>query len=239
MKEFSFNSPSASMLDCLQQNERDELLELAELRHYQKGGFVFRVGSPAEHVYILMDGRVKIFELSELGREVILWFCFNGEMFGLAESPRGGPRQVFAQACSNASALVIKREDFTQFLARHPSASLLVIDLLSCRMRGLGDMLLNLSSEDVATRLVKLLTRLSLVYGVPNEAEVRLRITLTHQELADMIGTTRQTVTGILNNLKRKGTIRVENHHIIVRRSDTPDTDFFLPSTNSASLASL
>lgn len=239
MNEFSLQNPSASMLDCLQQNEREELLELAEVRHYRKGGFVFRVGSPAEHVYILTEGRVKIFELSELGREVILWFCFKGEMFGLAETPRGGPRQVFAQACSNASALMVRREDFTQFLARNPSASLLVIDLLSCRMRGLGDMLLNLSSEDVATRLVKLLTRLSLVYGVPNEAEVRLRITLTHQELADMIGTTRQTVTGILSNLRRQGTIRIENHHIIVRRSSMPDSDLHLPSISATSLASM
>ncbi len=223
--------PQGSLLSCMQQDEREQLLALAEQRHYTKGDFIFRVGSPAQHVYLLTDGRVKIFELSSLGREVILWFCFSGEMFGMAETPRGGPRQVFAQACSDTSALVVKREDFTDFLIQRPTVALLVIEMLSCRMRGLGDMLLNLSSEDVATRLIKLLTRLSVVYGVPAGAEVKLSIALTHQELADMIGTSRQTVTGILGDLRRQGLLRIEDHCIVVRRGAILDSDAPVSST--------
>lgn len=203
------------LLARLDERERNGLLACAERRCCEKGAFIFQAGAPSAHVYLLIEGRVKIFELSSLGREIILWFCFNGEIFGLAESPRGIPRTVYAQACSPASYYALPKAHFCEFLRSNPNAAMHVIDLLSGRMRGLGDMLLNFSSEDVASRLVKLLTRMGMVYGVQAGDEVRLNIPLTHQELADMIGASRQTVTTTLGMLRRSGLVRTENHCIV------------------------
>jgi CRP/FNR family transcriptional regulator len=212
---------SSDFLGRMPANDRRDLLEVAEARLARNEEFVFQAGSPGETVYILEEGRIKIFGLSSLGKEVILWFCFPGEVFGIAEMPRGGPREVFAQACSDCRLYAIPQGLFKDFLVDHPSTAMLVIDLLSCRLRILGDMVKNLTADDVTTRLAKLLIRLSARYGQRvTAAHLRLSIRLTHQELADMIGATRQTVTGVLSELRRRGVIDVEDHYLCIHRPE-------------------
>ncbi len=207
--------PPSDFLGKMHRDDHASLLDMAETREFRKQAPVFQAGSPGNNVYILKQGRVKIFALSPLGRQVILWFCFPGEIFGLAEVSRGGQREVYAEACADSVVLSIPQPDFKAFLASHPDTAMLVIDLLSCRLRTLGDMLLNLTSDDVTTRVVKLLIRLSARYGRRLASEdVCLDINLTHQDIADMIGTSRQTVTAVLSDLRRQGLVRVENHHI-------------------------
>jgi CRP/FNR family transcriptional regulator len=215
MSDLWFISPS-DFLGQMSADDHAALLALAEARRFGRQAAIFQAGSPGNNVYILKQGRVKIFALSPLGRQAILWFCFPGEIFGLAEVPRGGRREVYAEACSDSVVLSIRQEAFKAFLLAHPRTAMLVIDLLSCRLRTLGDMLLNLTSDDVTTRVAKLLIRLSARYGkrLASEDVCRLDIDLTHQDIADMIGTSRQTVTSVLSELRRRGVVRVENHHI-------------------------
>lgn len=213
--------PASDFLGKMAPADKEQLFALAHRQAYRRNAFVFQAGSPGRNVYILSQGRVKIYALSALGKGVLLWFCFPGEVFGLAEATRGGPREVYAQACSDSVVLSITREAFRHFLETHPAAATLVIDLLSCRLRTLGDMLINLTADDVSTRVVKLLTRLSARYGKhANDSDLYLDIRLTHQEIAEMIGTSRQTVTSILGELKRKGLLHIENHVIHIHRRD-------------------
>lgn len=197
-----------------------QLLSLGESRHYNKGEAIFLAGSPGDSVYILLEGRAKIFQLSSEGREVILWFCFPGELFGLAEMLRSGRREVFAQSCCGSDILVIGQNAFTQFLQSCPLASISVIDLLSCRLRELGNVHLNVAVDNVTARVIKLITRLGARYGKRIHDDIYLDIPITHQEMADMIGTSRQTVTEVLGQLRRKGILRVENRSIFIQNLD-------------------
>ncbi len=199
------------------QNNQNQLLSLGETRHYRKGETIFHAGSPGEYVYILLEGRVKIYQLSSVGREVILWFCFPGELFGLAEILRSGRREVFAQSCCDSEILVIGQNAFAHFLQQSPQASTSVIDLLSCRLRELGNVHLNVAADNVTSRVVKLITRLAARYGKRIHSDIYLDIPITHQEMADMIGTSRQTVTEVLGDLRRKGILRVENRAIYIQ----------------------
>lgn len=198
-------------------DNQNQLLALGETRSYNKGETIFHAGSPGEYVYILLDGRVKIYQLSSVGREVILWFCFPGELFGLAEILRSGRREVFAQSCCDGEILVIGQSAFTRFLQNCPLASTSVIDLLSCRLRELGNVHLNVAVDDVTSRVVKLITRLGARYGKRIHDDIYLDIPITHQEMADMIGTSRQTVTEVLGKLRRQGILRVENRAIYIQ----------------------
>lgn len=210
--------PPSDFLGRLPVATREALAALGHRTVYRKGDAVFQPGSPGDNVYILTQGRIKIFALSPAGRAVILWFCFPGEVFGLAEMARAGRREVASEACADSEALVIPQQKFKDFLKRDGEAAMLVVDLLSCRLRGLADMLLNLTSDEVPTRLVKLLIRLSARYGKPvSDAETLLDISLTHQEIADMIGTTRQSVSTALNALKRQGLLSVKKHCIHIQ----------------------
>lgn len=200
-----------------------DLRRLAESRHYAKGSAIFCAGDPGRHVYFLQSGRAKIFQLASNGKEVILWYCFAGEMCGLAEVARGGGRSVSAIACSDTAALKLNHDVFNAYLSTHPDAAFLMIQMLACRLRGLGDMLVNLVSDDVTTRVAKLILRLAARYGKRDDDEIMLDIHLTHQEMADMIGTTRQTLTGVLNDFKRQGILNICNRTIRIESEKSLD----------------
>ncbi len=212
--------PQIDLLASLPEADRAQLLLIGHTQRFRKSEFIFRAGDATHHVYLLLRGRVKIYQPSSVGKEVILWFCFGGELFGLAEAARGGERVVSAQACDDAEILCIRQEQFTAFLAQHPRTALMIVQVLSCRLRVLGDVVINLISDDVHTRVLKMLLQLGSRCGIPDEQGLRLNITLTHQEIADMIGTTRQTVTTILGQLEREGMIKIE-HHVIYIVHDT------------------
>jgi len=211
------------ILSDLDQATKEELFELGGEIDVNKYELVFHAGSVSDNVYILLKGRIKIYELTPEGKEVILWFCFPGEMFGLAEIVRGSKRAVHAQACTQVQLFKIKQHKFLEFLQRNSKISFSVLQLLACRLRELGDMMANLVADDVRSRVIKLLTRLCSRYGEFEANEIRLSIVLTHQEMADMIGTTRQTVTTVLNSLKREGVLRVSSKTIYINNLEWVD----------------
>lgn len=219
LDRFWFNRPF-DFLSSVDPVDKQTLLTIGEKRRFKKDQIIFNAGSLVDNVFILLDGRVKIFQLSPVGKEVILWFCFSGEIFGLAEMLQSQRREVYSQACSDVGVLVIDKNHFKEFLLQHPDVALKVIDWLSCRLRELGDVLLNLAADDVTSRVIKLITRLSARYGKQLEDVIHLDIPLTHQEMADMIGTSRQTVTAVLGKLKRKGALRIENRAIYIQSPD-------------------
>jgi CRP/FNR family cyclic AMP-dependent transcriptional regulator len=211
---------TSGFLPFLQADLREQLLILGKKQIVSKEQNVFQAGAGSGHAYIIIDGRVKIFQVSSLGKAVILWLCFPGDMFGLAELVRGGCRKVHAQACRNTTVVAIPYKDLKAFLKRNPTAALLMIDFLTSRLHLLGESMLNMAAEDAPSRVVKLLRRLCICYAEKINGMTRLAVQLTHQEMADMIGTSRQTVTTALSDLRRKGVISVKNHYIYILRPE-------------------
>jgi CRP/FNR family cyclic AMP-dependent transcriptional regulator len=201
----------------LPEADRRDLLALTVQQQASKEELIFHAGSPGNHVYFLRSGRVKVYSISSNGKEVVLWFCFPGEIFGLAEVCHGGGRQVYAEACEPSVVLCIRQEDFKAYLVVHPVASLLVNEVLACRLRNLGNLIQSLVASDVNERVAQLIVRMAASYGrKASNGDIYLDIRLTHQEMANMVGTTRQSVTSALNELKRFGVLNFENHRICI-----------------------
>lgn len=213
----NWSIPPADFLSSLSTQDKQTLLAAGEKISFKKNEIIFQAGAADEYVYLLLDGRTKIYQLSPSGKEVIMWFCFENEIFGLAEVYRGTKRAVYARACCDTQVSRIHYRDFKQFLAGNTEAAILIIDLLSSRLRVLGDTLLNISSGDVISRILKLLTRLSARYGKQNGDNICLDIPLTHQEIADMISASRQTVSSVLSELKKEGVLRTHNRRILIQ----------------------
>ncbi|MDP2056239.1 MAG: Crp/Fnr family transcriptional regulator [Thiobacillus sp.] len=190
------------------------------MQAFAKGESIFRAGEMSQCVFLLLKGRIKIYQPSTVGKEAILWFCFSGELFGLAEAARGGERVVSAQACDTCEVLCIRQEQFNAFLETHPQTSLIIVQVLACRLRVLGDVVINLISDDVRTRILKMVLQLGTRCGIPSTRGLCLDIALTHQEIADMIGTTRQTVTTTLGQLERDGLLAIDRHKIHITGSE-------------------
>lgn len=210
----------SNFLDQLNPRDHEDLAVIAHSQRFARGDFVFRAGAPGNHVYFLKSGKVKICQISPLGRETILWFCFPGEIFGLAEVARGGGRVVHALTCEESEVLAVSQGEFKTYLEGHPQAALLSMQVLSSRLRVLGEMFVNLVADDVNTRIAKLILRLSARYGTRIGREIFLNIPLTHQEIADMVGTSRQTVTSTLSALKRQGVLSMDNHRIHIESEE-------------------
>src|SRR5206468_7652650 len=132
----------------------------------------------------------------------------------------GGGRVVSAQVAEPSEVLSVSQDKFKDFLGRHPDVAMLSLQVLSSRLRILGEMFVNLVLDDVNTRIAKLILRLSARYGTRVGKEVFLTIPLTHQEIADMVGTSRQTVTSALSALKREGVLSIENRRIHIESEE-------------------
>ena len=218
--------PSSDFLSALEEEDRHALFDMAWRKSFKKGMCIFEAGDEASMLYIMETGRAKIYQTSPSGKDIILWFCFPGETFGLAELSRGVKRSISARAMGDSQVLCLPKSDFLRFIAERPSVALSAIDILSTRLRRLGQTFMNLATEDVPLRIVRLI--LGLAYGSAHgkcaehedDGTICVNITLTHQEIADMIGATRQTVTTALNDLKRAGIIRWVDHHIHIERPD-------------------
>lgn len=216
-------SGQTDFLSRLSKTDAEDLARASQHRRFAKNEYIFKAGDPGRNVYFLQQGRVKIYQPAPEGKDVILWFCFPGDMFGMAEVARGGGRVVHAQACEATEVLVLSQNELTEYLQTHSAAAMLIMQVLSGRLRALGDVVVNLINDDAQTRIIKLILRLATRYGVRVGQDIHLSIQLTHQEIADMVGATRQTVTSVLSQLQRQGLLRLENRRIRIESMESLD----------------
>ena len=194
--------------------ERAALLKLAKRRTLCRGEFVFRVGDQKRGAYVLTRGRLKFFRVTPDGREVILWLCFAGEVFGISEVPAAKGRRVNVEACEESEVAVVADAAFNRFLDEHPAAARLCRRTMAARLGMLTNTLVNLVADDAYARVAKLILHLGMQHGTKLGDAIVLEVVLTHQEIAGMTGVNRQTVTRILGDLRRKRILSIQRRRI-------------------------
>lgn len=195
---------------------RHSLETIAARASFQPREYIFQANFSSEMIYVLVEGTVKLSRLSDQGQECIQWFCFPGEFFGFSEHTYKHDSGLYAQALQPSTLLIIDRQDFDQLALKTPSLALLVIEQLSRRVRTLGDMLLHITCGSAEDRLINLLQRLGDIYGQSENNRVDINIHLTHQEIADMIGVCRQTVSSLMAKMKKNGLISSDRSGIVI-----------------------
>lgn len=208
---------SFGFLQKLSREEQQSLEAIASRLSYKKKEYVFQANLTNNTIYVLTDGRIKLSRLSALGQECIQWFCFPGEVFGLSENTYEHDSGLYAQALVPSTVWAISKLEFNQLLLKKPRVALIIIDQLSSRVRTLGDMLLHVTCDSAHNRLVNLLQRLAEIYGSPSQNEIHIDMHLTHQEIADMIGVCRQTVSSMMADLKRSGIVLANRQGICIK----------------------
>lgn len=178
---------------------------------------IFLPGDPAGVVYFLKTGRVKISRINEEGKEMTLAILEPGEVFGELELLEGIPRDTVAEALDDASICVMQRPDFEEMLKRDPNTSLRLTKLIGLRLKKIENRIENLVFRDVPSRLAGLLLQLARELGVEDGRGILLQVRLTHQELAGLIGSTRETVSATLGEFRRQGLVEIGQRKIVLR----------------------
>ncbi len=188
---------------------------------YPKGSLLFVEGEQPRGVFILCSGRAKLTTSSTEGKVLIVKIAEPGEVLGVSATILGKAYEVSAETIEPAQLNFIKRDDFMKFLNVEPEACMHTAQQLSEKYHSAQREIRSLGlSQTTGEKLAKLLLDWCDRGGETTPKGVRLKVLLTHEEIAQMIGTTRETVTRILSDLKRRKIIEVKGSTVMVLEKD-------------------
>lgn len=203
------NGHRVQLFDGLGPDDMAEVTAAARSMRKERSEFVYTPGDPAETVYVLKKGRVKLSVLSESGKEFAIDIFHPGDIFGEFALADETTRSNMAQALDEALVWVFRKRDFVRLLETRPKLAMNYIRLVGLRRRRMEKKLSDITAKDVASRVCELLHEISTSSADTDAASRELLVPLTHQDVASLIGAARQTTTTVLNDLERRGIIEL------------------------------
>ena len=199
------------------ENQRDS----HQYHHYKKGEFIYFQDQPSDTIYLIAKGRVKIGSYSSQGKEITKTILSQGELFGELALTGEEQRTDFAQSLSDETTVCSMGIDLMQeLMLDNKSLSFKIFKLIGLRFRKLERRLESLVFKDARTRVVEFIRELAEEKGQKVGFETMVKSKLTHQDIANLTGTSRQTVTTILNELRDKNIINFDRRKILIRDLD-------------------
>ena len=208
------------LFERLTRAQAERLERRARMRTFRRRSLIYAPDEPGQCVMLLGRGRVKIKSVTPDGKETILAFIDEGEIFGELALLDGEPRSEFAEAVVDSQVLLIPCDDVLWLMGQRPDVVLSVAKLVGLRRRRIENRLRNVLFLPTRERLVRLLQELLASHGVCRGSCHEIGVPLSHQELAGLIGVTRETVTVVLGQLQREGLIEVRRCRIKVIDGD-------------------
>lgn len=207
-----------NLFSDLDQETLRKLDEVTPMVTVPRGAVITSPGDVASVLYLLKRGRVRLYKTTSNGGEVTLAILGDGNVFGATGSLGLGNPDMYAEAVQSSLICAMREDDVAGLIQKNPTVGLRLISILSQRVRQLEDLVESLSHQDVEGRVLGLLMHLADNFGIPDGAFTRLDVPITHQEIATMIGSTRETVTATLSHLGRIGLVRTGRREISIRR---------------------
>jgi len=199
----------------LPDSELAELAERVRTKSFKRGEMIFRKDDPGTHLYMVLDGGVKIALPGEFGQEALVAIMRPGEFFGELALFDRSPRSASATALEDTRAALLAGDDFLAYLESHPASFRVVLETLARTIRRLSDRVEDLIFLDVPSRVAKYLLDL-----VRSSGDGTNELTLTQDELAAFIGASRVSVNRVLGDLERREIISIRRRRIAIKDAD-------------------
>lgn len=184
---------------------------------FPQGAVLFVEGQAPRGIYIICSGRVKLSTTSRDGKTLILRIAESGEVLGLHATVSGKPYELTAETLQPCQLDFIRREDFLKFLQNHADACLNAAQHLSKNCQDAYDMIRSLGlSHSVSEKLARLLLEWS-TDGDTTPEGIRIKVALTHEEIAQLIGTSRETVTRVLGEFREKKVAQLRGSTLVIQ----------------------
>ncbi|MCB0346789.1 MAG: Crp/Fnr family transcriptional regulator [Bdellovibrionales bacterium] len=207
---------SIPLLASLDQEARSLIASDMRERSVPKGSFIIYAEDPGPSLMFLVEGTAKITLVSEDGKEIILAQMGPGDFFGEIALLAGGDRCANVVASTNCKLLVLPEEQFHQQCSKNPDFTLALMRELALRLRASSAKIGDLALLDVYRRVARTLATLAVSDSDSNDGTMRVEQRPTHQELASMVGTSREMVTRALKGLEEDGHIEIEGKTILI-----------------------
>lgn len=208
---------SALFRGCSQQ-ALDDLARRLQIRTRVAGTLIVAQDEPGDAMFILAQGRVKVALFGENGRELTLSELKPGDFFGEMALIDSRPRSANVVAIDDATVLALTREAFVQHLKAHPQTALNILSEVTRRLRRADETIASLALHDVESRLVRTLERLAREDGEDTEAGLVLRKRPTQQDLANMVGSCRETISRTFTSMIKRGLVVPRGRALLLTR---------------------
>ncbi len=195
-------------------------LEKHAQKTYKKGEYIFLPEEHSDRVYFITEGRVKMGTYSDTGKEVTKVILHAGEVFGELALVGEGKRRDFAFAMDDTRVCILSVQDMRSLMREYNALSLFIMKLLAGRVVEMEQRLESLIFKDSRTRIVEFLHELAEKKGRRVGFEREVRRFMTHQDIANLTATSRQTVTTVLNELRNKNVLTFNRKRLLVRDMD-------------------
>lgn len=184
---------------------------------FEEGSFLFYQDDPAERIFVLKSGRIKLYQLSTDGQQVLMRVMTPGMMFAAISLVEGALYPVSAEAAEDSEVLYWSQQTLLRLLERYPVLALNAIKVLAGHVREFQDRYRELATERVERRIARAVLRLASQTGVKTDEGILLNLPLSRQDLAEMSGTTLFTVSRTLSQWEEKGLVTAGRERLLIR----------------------
>lgn len=198
--------------------EIEKFAHLFREQDFKPKEIVFSEGDLGDTVYLLKTGHVRLYRLTEDGKELTLAILGSGDVFGELALFREARRQTFAEALEDSHICAASVDDFTRLMGHRPQPTIMVASEIAKRRSEMETRVAGLAYGSVRTKLLHALRHLAREHGEERSGgKIRISIWLSHQELAQLIGATRETCTIELGKLQKIGAVCFDDdHHMVI-----------------------
>jgi len=192
------------------------LVAAMEMKEIHRRQVLYLPGDPGTSVFFVNGGRVKISKVTPDGKELTLAYRGPGEIFGELVMVDGGPREEMAEATENALVSELDRVEFERLVQKEGLVGYRLTKIVAQRRRDVENKIEQLIFKDVNAKLAELLLKLAHEYGIEDSRGTLVSLKITHQEMANLIGSTRETVSLTLSQFKKRGLIHIDGRKVIL-----------------------
>jgi CRP-like cAMP-binding protein len=192
------------------------LAAVVEIKEFRRRQIVYLPGDPGEHVFFLQGGRVKCSKVSRDGKELTLDYHGPGAFFGELCVFAGAPREEMAEAMKNAIVALLPREPLRDLIFADPVLAFRFAEVLAQRRRSAETRLEHFVFRDVHAKLAALLLELGREYGHETDDGIKVDLKITHQEMANLIGSTRETISLALASFRKRNLVNLLGRTVVL-----------------------
>jgi len=207
---------NVSIFEELPERDLEKIAGLGTRKTFPKGSIILMEDEIGSALFVIINGKVKVSRLDETGREVILSILGQGDVFGEMSLLDGMKRSATVSSIEDTEVFIIYRDDFLNLLNQHPQIAISLLKELAQRLRKADMQIKSLSLKDAQGRVGCVLIMLADDLGKMYKGQVIVEGLPTQQELANMAGTSRETVSRVLAKFEKNGLIKVERRKLII-----------------------